>query len=43
MTEVRLKRGKCNTSAYCHEKVGIKAMVHGDDFMSSGSRKSLSG
>ena len=33
--------GKYNPRTYYHEKVGIKAMVHGDDFIPWGSRKSL--
>ena len=41
LTKAGFKRGKYNPSTYYHEKMGIKAMVHGDDFISSGSRKSL--
>ena len=41
LTKAGFKRGKHNPSAYYEEEVGIKAMVHGDDFVSSGSRKSL--
>ena len=41
LTKAGFKRGKYNPSTYYHEKVGIKEMVHGDDFVSSGSRKSL--
>ena len=41
LTKAGFKRGKYNPSTYYNEKVGIKAMVHGDDFISSGSRKSL--
>ena len=41
LTKAGFKRGKYNPSTYFHEKVGTKAMVHGDDFISSGSRKSL--
>ena len=41
LTKAGFKRGKYNPSTFYHEKVGIKAMVHGDDFISSGSRKSL--
>ena len=41
LTKAGLKRGKYKSSTYYHEKVGIKAMVHGDDFISSGSRKPL--
>ena len=41
LTKMGFKTGKYN-STYYHEKVvGIKAMVHGDDFISSGSRKSM--
>ena len=36
MTKAGFKRGKYN-----HEKVGTKATVHGDDFISPGSTKSL--
>ena len=36
-----VQRGKYKPSTYYQEKVGIKAVVHGDDFISSGSRKSL--
>ena len=41
LTKAGFKRGKYNPSTYYLEKVCIKAMVHGDDFISSGSRKSL--
>ena len=41
LTKAVFKRGKYNPSTHHHEKVGIKALVHGDDFMSSESRKSL--
>ena len=41
MTKAGLKRGKYNPSTYYQERVGIKAMVRGDDFISSGSMKSL--
>ena len=33
--------GKYNSSTYLHKAKGIKVMVHGDDFVSSGSRSSL--
>ena len=36
LTKAGFKRGK-----YYHEKLGTKAMVNGDDFISSASRKSL--
>ena len=35
------KAGFHNPSTHYHVKVGVKAMVHGDDFISSGSRTSL--
>ena len=41
LTKAGLKRGKYNPSTCHEEKVGMKAMVHGDDFISSGKRKSL--
>ena len=41
LTKAGLKIGKYNPSTHYHEKVDIKAMVHGDDFTSSWSRKSL--
>ena len=41
LTKVGFKRGKYNPSTYYQEKVGIMAMVHGDDFISCGNRKSL--
>ena len=41
LTKAGLKIGKYNPITHYHEKVGIKAMVHGDDFTSSWSRKSL--
>ena len=31
LTKAGFKRGKYNPSTYDQEKVGIKAMVHGDD------------
>ena len=33
--------GKYNSSTYLHKAKGIKVMVHGEDFVSSGSRSSL--
>ena len=33
--------GKYNSSTYFHKARSIKVMVHGDDFVSSGSRSSL--
>ena len=33
--------GKYNSSTCLHKATGIKVMVHGDDFVSSGSRSSL--
>ena len=41
LTKAGFKRGKYNPSTYYQEKVVIKAMVLGDDFISSGRRKSL--
>ena len=33
--------GKYNSSTYFHKATNIQVMVHGDDFVSSGSRSSL--
>ena len=41
LTKAGFKRGKYNPSTYYHEKEGIKAIVHGDDFISLGSRRVL--
>ena len=40
-TKAGFKRGKYNPSTYYHEKVGIKAVVYGDDFISLGKRRAL--
>ena len=37
LTKAGFKRGKYNPSTYYHENLNIKAMVHGDDFISSGA------
>jgi len=41
LTRAGFRRGKYNPSTYSHEGKGVKAMVHGDDFISVGSRKAL--
>ena len=33
--------GKYNVCKFYHQKIGIRTLVHGDDFISSGGRKSL--
>ncbi len=41
MLGIGFRRGRYNVSTYYHPKKGLKALVHGDDFVSSGRRKGL--
>ena len=41
LSKAGFKRGKYNPSTYYHEKVGIKAVVYGDDFISLGEKESF--
>ena len=41
LVSVGFSRGRGHPSVFHHKEYGIKAMVHGDDYVASGSSKSL--
>eukprot|EP00973_Karenia_brevis_P087955 12199118-Karenia_brevis.AAC.1 len=41
MTQWGFRRGRYNPCLYHHPRLGLKTLVHGDDFVSVGSRRSM--
>ena len=41
LKSIGFERGKGHTAVYFHKEMGVKTLVHGDDYFSAGPRKSL--